>query len=215
MAAVALVLSLPLPALASPGAGWSGPGCPMHRMQGFRVQGGMRGATPMMQHRMMQPGMMRHRGMSGSRGSNMADMQQIHTLLANHGSVRRAVKHLPNGVETVTVSSDPRVAALLPEHVNAMYVRLKEGRLIRGFDPLFMELFRQAGRIEIQVEPLQNGVRVVETSQDPYTVKLIQAHAQAVNGFVKDGMAAMHRTHAVPGRPSRSSSDGHHSDAVP
>ena len=155
----------------------------------------------MMQGGMMQHAMMRG-GMPGNMGSNMADMQQIHTLLANHGSVQRAVRKLPNGVETVTTSRDPRVAALLPEHVNAMYARLKEGRLIRGFDPLFVELFRQADQIDLKVERLPNGVRVVETARDPYAVQLIQAHAEAVNGFVRDGLAAMHRTHAVPSNPA-------------
>lgn len=130
----------------------------------------------------------------------MADMGQIHTLLANHDAIQRTVRQLPNGVETVTTSEDPRIAALLPEHVQAMYARMKEGRLIRGFDPLFVELFRQAGKIDVQVEKRADGVRVVETSGDPYAVKLIQAHADAVDGFVRHGMAAMHQTHPVPSR---------------
>jgi hypothetical protein len=120
-------------------------------------------------------------------GGNMADMQQIHTLLHAHQSIHRSVRNLPDGVESVTTSGDPRVAALIPEHVNAMYARMKEGRLIRGFDPLFVELFRHAGKIDIQVERLKDGVRVRETSRDPYAAKLIQAHAQAVNGFVRTG----------------------------
>ncbi len=135
-------------------------------------------------------------------GGGMADMRQIHTLLASHDAIQRTVRKLPNGIETVTTSSDPQIAALLPEHVNAMYARLKEGRLIRGFDPLFVELFRSADRIEATIEPLKNGVRVVETGKDAHAIRLIQAHADAVDGFVKDGMAAMHRTHPVPTRPA-------------
>jgi hypothetical protein len=190
------------------GGGMHGMGGGMHGMMGQRgmMRGRGMGRPGMMQGGMMQRGMMPGGGTPGSgaaggMGGNMADMQQIHALLSNHRAIQRAVRKLPDGVETVTTSSDPRVAALLPEHVQAMYARLKEGRLIRGFDPLFVALFRQADQIEIQVERLKDGVRVVETSRDPQAVRLIQAHAEAVNGFVKDGMAAMHRTHPVPAQP--------------
>ncbi len=182
-------------------------------MQHGGMQRGMMGG--MMQHGGMQRGVMQHgtdgsqQGMMGGEhgingmqgGSNMADMQQIHTLLANHDAVRRTVRNLPNGVETVTTSQDTRIAAMLPQHVEAMYARLKEGRLIRGFDPLFVELFRQADKIDLKLEKLDTGVRVVETSNDPHAIRLIQAHARAVDGFVKDGMDAMHRKHSVPAAP--------------
>lgn len=200
LAGTALALgTVALPASAAPG-------CPM----GQRMQAGGMGHGGMMPggmgHRGMMPGGMGHGGMAsasmgpGGMSGNMADMQQVHALLANHGAIARAVRLLPDGVETLTTSRDPRVAALLPQHVNAMYARLREGRLIRGFDPLFVELFRSADRIAIRVEPRPDGVRVVETSADPYVVKLIQAHAAAVSGFARDGMAAMHRTHPVPAR---------------
>jgi hypothetical protein len=44
------------------------------------------------------------------------------------------------------------------------------------------------------------GVRVVETSADPYVVKLIQAHADVVTLFVKNGRAEMMKNHDVPPR---------------
>lgn len=172
----------------------------------MRLRGMQPGGMGGMQHRMMGHGMMggshARGGMQPGMSGNMADMQQIHTLLANHDAIQRTVRLLPNGVETVTTSPDPRLAALLPQHVEAMYARLKEGRLIRGFDPLFVELFRHAGKIDLKLEKVPSGVRVVETSTDPYAVRLIQAHAQAVDGFVQDGMGAMHRTHPVPAPPA-------------
>lgn len=182
----------------------------MGMMQGMRMQrmghrgmhpGGMAGMRPGVMGHGTMGGRHARGGMQPGMGGNRADMQQIHTLLANHDAIRRTVRLLPNGVETVTTSPDPRIAALLPQHVEAMYARLKEGRLIRGFDPLFVELFRQAGKIELKLEKLDSGVRVVETSTDPYAVRLIQAHARAVDGFVQDGMGAMHRTHPVPTPP--------------
>lgn len=189
LVALGLIVGTSLPVFAQASAPSNGPMCCRGRMGpgGVGQCGGMQGG-------------MRERGMQGGRRGNMADMGQIHTLLANHDAIQRTVRQLPNGVETVTTSEDPRIAALLPEHVQAMYTRMKEGRLIRGFDPLFVELFRQAGKIKVEVEQRKDGVRVVETSRDPYAVKLIQAHAAAVDGFVQDGMAAMHQTHPVPSR---------------
>jgi hypothetical protein len=41
-------------------------------------------------------------------------------------------------------------------------------------------------------------VKVVETSDDPYTVKLIQAHAQVVSLFVEKGFPEAAKNHEVP-----------------
>jgi hypothetical protein len=45
-------------------------------------------------------------------------------------------------------------------------------------------------------------VRVVETSEDPYVVALIQAHARVVSAFIANGRAEMMKNHAVPLRPA-------------
>jgi len=71
---------------------------------------------------------------------------------------------------------------------------------MREFDPLYVELFRNSAKIDIQEVGRPDGVRVVETSADPCVVRLIQAHAEAVNGFARARMADMPRTHAVPFR---------------
>ena len=189
---VAASLILAPAALAGAAAARTG-ACPMQRMPAWAARPGMARAP-------MGLGAMRPGGGPGGMRANMADMQQIHSLLANHSSIQRQVRKLPNGVETLTTSADPRIAATLVEHVNSMYARLREGRMIRGFDPLFVELFRHAGRIELRIERVAQGVRVVETSSETYAVKLIQAHADAVSGFVKDGTAAMHRIHPLPAR---------------
>jgi hypothetical protein len=41
---------------------------------------------------------------------------------------------------------------------------------------------------------------VVETSTDPYVVKLLQAHAEVVNGFIANGHAEMMKNHPLPAR---------------
>jgi YHS domain-containing protein len=81
-----------------------------------------------------------------------------------------------------------------------MQKRMKEGRPIRQWDPLFAELFANHAKVAMAVSKTKNGVKVVETSNDPYTITLIQWHAEAVNGFAQDGMAGMHKQHPAPPR---------------
>lgn len=137
----------------------------------------------------------------GGAASPMGDDHAgFHFLLRNHDRIRREVNKLRDGVETITESDVPEVAAGIREHVAAMARRLKDGRPIHARDPLFAEIFRHADAIVIVEEPTEKGIRVRETSRDPYVVALIQAHAEVVNGFVARGMAEMHRDHPVPPR---------------
>lgn len=132
---------------------------------------------------------------------NRKDMAAIHGLLGDHRKITRKVTKLKDGVETLTESKDPKVAAKIQEHALAMQKRLKEGRPIRMWDPLFAELFENHAKIKMVVTKTKEGVSVKESSTDPYTVTLIQWHAEGVNGFVKEGMAGMHKEHPAPPKP--------------
>jgi hypothetical protein len=81
-----------------------------------------------------------------------------------------------------------------------MYARVKEARPIHRRDPLFRAVFEHASQIAMRHDLTPKGVRVIETSTDPYVVKLIQAHAEVVNLFVKNGRAEMMKNHDVPAR---------------
>jgi len=131
------------------------------------------------------------------------DRKSFHFLLANRARIRRTIKQLPNGVETVTESDDPEVAAGIQTHVAAMHVRLKEGRGIHLRDPLFREVFHHADEIHMTIEDIENGVRVTETSDDPYVASLVQAHAHVVSKFIEHGHDEVRRNHDVPPRPER------------
>ena len=102
---------------------------------------------------------------------------------------------LPNGIDTVTESDKPEVAAKIRTHVAAMYARLKDGRPIHQRDPLFAELFAHAHQIDAVISATPNGVHVVETSDDPAVAKLLHRHAQAVDAFISNGMAEMMKNH--------------------
>ncbi len=148
------------------------------------------------------PGWGRGQGFGpGARGQDAefrTDRETFHYLLDNRGEITRKVKKLANGVETVTESADQEIAARIQEHVAAMYQRVKEGRPIHLRDPLFAEVFRNAAKIQMTVHKTDRGVRVVETSEDPYVARLIQAHAEVVNRFVANGRWEMRNNHPVP-----------------
>jgi len=144
------------------------------------------------------------------------DREVFHFLLANHEKIKRTVVVLPDGVETVTESEDKAVADKIKEHVHWMEDRVKNTNPIRMRDPLFAELFRQTDKIKMVHETTEHGVRVTETSDDPYVAKLIQAHAEVVSRFVRHGFTESHKNHAVPPRdgvappavPARLPADG-------
>lgn len=131
-----------------------------------------------------------------------ADHEVFQFLLQNHKKIKRTVKELPDGVETLTESSDNEVAEQIKDHVEWMEYRIKNTNPIRMRDPLFAELFQHTDKIRMVHEDTENGVRVTETSDDPYVAGLIKAHAKVVSGFVERGFAEAMKNHAVPGKPT-------------
>jgi hypothetical protein len=142
------------------------------------------------------------RGMMGD-SAHAADMQLFHQLFDHRTEIKRHVVKREDGIETVTESTNPEVTRLLQTHVVSMLARVKEERPIHRRDPLFAELFRSADRIAATHELTAGGVRVVETSQDAYVVKLLQAHADVVSAFIANGRAEMMKNHPLPPRQER------------
>ncbi len=143
----------------------------------------------------------RGRGMGHGHAGDSA-FQKDHTdfffLIEHRDSIRRTVKNLPNGIETLTESDVDEVAGIIQEHVEAMYDRIENANPIRMRDPLFRELFANTDKIEMNVEHTDHGVLVTETSEDSYVVKLLQEHAKVVSLFIKNGYPELPKNHAVP-----------------
>jgi uncharacterized protein len=150
-----------------------------------------------------------HHGGRGTRGAgghgagmmdrdHHADMQVFHYLFSHRADIRRTVRSIAGGVETLTESDDPQVAAKIRVHVDAMYKRMKESRPIHTRDPLFLELFRHADKIDMKVESTAKGLKVKETSADPYVADLIRSHAQVVSAFLENGHGEMMKGHPLP-----------------
>lgn len=141
------------------------------------------------------------RGAMMGDASHQADMQVFHQLFDHRAEITRKVVLRPDGIETVTESTNPEVTRLLKTHVAAMLARVKEARPIHQRDPLFVELFKHADKISASYEPTATGVKVIETSPDAYAVKLLQAHAEVIGAFLSNGMSEMMKNHPVPARP--------------
>ncbi len=147
----------------------------------------------------------RGRGPGHGRDEKFAEDHNVFFFLLEHGEdITRSVKNLPNGIETVTESDNPEVAAKIQEHVAAMYERIENVNPIHMRDPLFRELFANAKKIKMEMKDTENGVRVVETSDDTYVAKLLQEHAKVVSLFIKNGRAELHRNHTLPPREAAS-----------
>ncbi len=139
------------------------------------------------------------RGMMGD-PAHAADMRLFHQLFEHRADITRQVTRREDGIDTITESKNPEVTRLLQAHVASMLARVKESRPIHQRDPLFVELFKNADRIEARHELTAGGVRVIETSKDAYVVKLLQAHADVVSAFLANGMSEMMKDHPVPPR---------------
>lgn len=128
------------------------------------------------------------------------DHEDFFFLIEHKESIRRTIKNLPNGIETVTESDKDEVAAKIQKHVESMYNRVENVNPIRMRDPLFREIFANAKKIEMEFENTKHGVRVKETSEDPYVVKLLQSHAKVVSKFIKNGYSELPKNHLPPKR---------------
>ena len=128
------------------------------------------------------------------------DHEDFFFLIEHRESIRRTVKELPNGIEALTESDVPEVAEMIQVHVEAMYDRVENTKPIRMRDPIFREIFANADKIKMENEHTEHGVRVTETSTDPYVAKLLQEHAKVVSLWIENGYAELPKNHPAPKR---------------
>lgn len=126
------------------------------------------------------------------------DQAVFHELLRRHDLIRRDVENISNGIRAVTLSDDPEIAELIRGHVHEMHRRLQEGFGLRHWDPAFAEIFAQKDKVHMEVIERDDGVEIVETSDDPNVVKLIQAHGVVVTSFVNAGGRAAGQPSPLP-----------------
>lgn len=134
--------------------------------------------------------------MPGLRGFNATpeESAELAVMFNNFTTISREVTNLPNGIHTVTRSSDPEVMDVLVSHVVGMI-----GRVERGDDPQIMIqsptldiFFMRGDGIETVIDVTEAGIEVTQTSEDPELVKALQVHAGEVSAMADRGMDAVH-----------------------
>lgn len=142
--------------------------------------------------------------MPGLRGANASDREseELAIMFRNFGTMSREVVNLPDGIRTVTRSSDPDVMAALVSHAVGMIDRVarKDDPQIMIQSPTLNAFFLHGDRIVSQVEVTDEGLVVVQTSQDPELVTALQVHAAEVTAMAERGMEAVHEMMMQQGR---------------
>lgn len=134
--------------------------------------------------------------MPGLRGVDATpeESAELAVMFQNFHLINRTVTNLENGIRTVTASADPDVMDTLISHVAGMITRVEEGRDPQVFiqSPTLDILFERGATIQTEIEITDEGVVVVQTSQDPEVVAALQVHAAEVTDMADRGMQAVH-----------------------
>ncbi|MCR9115378.1 MAG: DUF3365 domain-containing protein [bacterium] len=144
------------------------------------------------------------RGQQGQgRGPGMEwreDMVTLHALFGNRKKIKRAVRLLPDGAESLTESTDKKVAALIKQHVPAMESRVHGDNPLppMTFHPVFVQLIKHADDYSFTYKETPNGMSVRYKATDPFVIMLVQEHAKLVSRFIANGMSEIHKPYKLP-----------------
>lgn len=134
--------------------------------------------------------------MPGLRGLNAtpAESTELAMMFRSFETITREVTNLPNGIRTITYSSDEDVMEALVSHVIGMIDRVENGD-----DPKIMiqsptlDIFFSHGKaITTEIDVTDEGIIVIQTSDDPKLVDALQIHAAEVTDMADRGMHAVH-----------------------
>lgn len=134
--------------------------------------------------------------MPGLRGEDATETEsaEMAIMFRNFQTLERTVENLPNGIRTVTSSSDPETMDALVSHVTGMIQRVEEGRDPKVFiqSPTLDIFFQKGEGLVNEIEVNDTGIVVTQTSDDPELVAALQTHAAEVTDMANRGMQAVH-----------------------
>jgi len=134
--------------------------------------------------------------MPGLRGENATQQEsaELAIMFRNFDTISRSVDNLPNGIRTVTVSSDEAVMDALVSHVVGMIDRVERLDDPKIFiqSPTLDIFFMRGDDIKTDIEVTEAGIVVVQVSDDPELVTALQVHAAEVSDMADRGMHAVH-----------------------
>jgi hypothetical protein len=135
--------------------------------------------------------------MPGLQGENATaeESAELALMFQRFQTLSREVENLPNGIRTVTRSSDPQVMDALVSHTVGMIDRVGQMNDPKIFiqSPTLDIFFARGDRILSEVDVTDEGVIVVQTSDDPEVVAALHTHAAEVTAMVEQGMHAVHQ----------------------
>ena len=122
------------------------------------------------------------------------EVEELRAMFMNHRAITRSVTNLPNGIETLTETSDPALAELLVSHVVGMIRRIEDNNdpKVPIQSPTLDILFANRALITTSLMPTETGIKVIQTSDDAATVAALQKHAAEVSDLADRGMRAVH-----------------------
>ncbi len=142
--------------------------------------------------------------MPGLRGENASarESEELAILFRNFDTITREVENLPDGIRTVTRSSDQAVMDALVSHAVGMIDRVhaKDDPKIIIQSPTLDVFFMHGDEITSDVSVEDEGLVVIQTSDNPEVVAAMQTHAAEVTAMVDRGMAAVHEMMMQQGR---------------
>ncbi len=159
----------------------------MHHGQGHHYMGKHHGADGGGHDMVNMPGL---RGLDATQ----RESEELAIMFRNFPQITRDVENLPNGIRTITHSRDENLMAVIASHVVGMTERVNEGRdpqiLIQS--PTLDILFERRASIATEIDMTDEGIVVIQTSDDPEVVAALHEHAGEVSAMVERGMEAVH-----------------------
>ena len=136
------------------------------------------------------------------RNATAQESAELALMFNNFQTISREVENLPNGIRTVTRSSDRAVMDALINHSVGMIDRvdLKDDPQIAIQSPTLDIFFLRGDEIQSNIDIRDDEIIVIQTSEDPELVAALHTHAAEVTAMVDRGMAAVHEMMMEKGR---------------
>jgi len=117
---------------------------------------------------------------------------ELRAMFEGHQSITRTVENLPNGIRTVTETTNPDLRGQLVSHVIGMIDRVDQGRdpKVMIQSPTLDILFQNRALIVTEMDPTDTGIIITQTSDDAETVAALQTHAAEVSDLAARGIVS-------------------------
>lgn len=124
--------------------------------------------------------------------TTQAEEAELRAMFVDHSQIIRTVENLPNGIRTTTETTNPELRDQLVSHVIGMIDRVDQGRDPEVFiqSPTLDILFENRALIVTEMDPTDNGIIVIQTSDNAETVAAMQKHAAEVSDLAARGIVS-------------------------